>query len=159
MITATSPTAAGVLDFTERRPCWLCGDLLHLAASAPADEYVYVDEAGSQTGTDADLRQLPGGGYARLAELDRMMTRAQAGKRCERTWLYWALAREYSMLKVRLEMGGTFHVHHARQHRHTVDHQEPRLRTWTAPECCGWPMWLRPSGWHCRQNCGTFQEA
>jgi hypothetical protein len=25
----------------------------------------------------------------------------------------------------------------------------------TRPEHCGWPAWLRPSGWHCRQ-CRQF---
>jgi len=137
--------------------CWLCGDPLHRMADTRVDEYVWVDAAGYQHGTDSDLRGLvcPATGevsaYARLEwlrdELDRG-TR-QAKRRAQHTWLYWARAKEYSALTVRLDTAGTFHVHQARPGDLPAWDGEP------VPECCGWPMWLRPSGWHCRQGCGA----
>lgn len=133
--------------------CWLCGDPLHKVANTRLDEFVWVDAAGQRFGPDADLRHLPGGPDARLAwlrgELDRG-TR-QAKRRAEHTWLYWARAREYSSLKVRLDVAGTFHEHQAR-----ATDQPPYVGT--VPEHCGWPMWRRPSGWHCRQ-CPHTEEA
>jgi hypothetical protein len=139
--------------------CWLCGDPLHRIADTAADEYVWVDAAGYQHGTDADLRGLvcPATGEAdpdgRLAWLAAELTRgSRQRRRAEHTWLYWARSREYSALKVRLDTKGTFHVHQVA----TGD-----LPAWDGgpvPECCGWPMWLRPSGWHCRQGCGAVIE-
>jgi len=135
-------------------PCWLCGDPLHQAANEHTDEFVWVGEDGRQTATSADLRPLAqyGGAYARLAWLDRALTGAMAaaggphGKKASLTPLFWARAREYSMLKVRLEMGMTFHIHQVRSDD-TPRYQGPDVR------CCGWPGWLRPSGWWCRK-CG-----
>jgi hypothetical protein len=56
------------------------------------------------------------------------------------------LMAEYSALKVRLDFGGTFHEHYPREW--------PAWDGPPAPEHCGWPAWLRPSGWQCRQ-CGA----
>lgn len=123
--------------------CWLCGDALRRVARVDTDEFVWVDPDGKQTGTDSDLRHWDNP-YAHLAWLGDELERAvrQRGKKSEPTWLYWRHATEYGALKVRLEIGGTFHVHQAGE-------SEPFAGD--VPECCGWPMWLRPSGWQCRQ--------
>jgi hypothetical protein len=132
--------------------CWLCGDELHQVADHRLDDFVWVDATGMRYGDDADLRHLPGGPDARLVWLRNQMNRAtnaQRGKRAEHTWLYWARAREYTALLVRLN-SGTWHTHQVRA---------SELPPWDGPpvpEHCGWPMWLRPSGWHCRQGCGTI---
>jgi len=139
-----------------RLPCWLCGDAMHQVADTWLDEFTWADDSGSTTGTDTDLRQLEehGGAYARLKWLADEMDRL--GKlSCKRKdgyhWPdeatqaeYHARGREYSALKVRLETGGTFHVHHVRS-------SEVPDYAGIVPYCCGWPAWLRPSGWQCRQ--------
>jgi hypothetical protein len=142
--------------------CLLCPAVLHREADTTLDEWMWADETGHRFGTDADLahvRPSPAGlaaGYqdcpdGRWAELRDQLAAAQRHTRrkgVEPTWLYWASAREYSALKVRLEIGGTFHEHHP---------ATASLPPWDGPpppECCGWPMRLRPSGWHCRQGCG-----
>ncbi len=140
------PRADEVLDFSQRLPCLLCGSELHLMADQAADEYVWADKDSRMTGTDKDLWNLPGADpYARLQVLDRELTVAQAARRCAPTWLYWERAREYSALKVRTELAGSVHVHQAPHDR------EPARAGVPAPQHCGWPMLLRPSGWHCRQ--------
>jgi hypothetical protein len=53
---------------------------------------------------------------------------------------------ECSALKVRLDFGGTFHQHYPAS--------LPSPYEGTVPHCCGWPGWLRPSGWQCRR-CGA----
>jgi hypothetical protein len=135
-------------------PCWLCGDLLHLIADEGTDEFEYEDEAGHRTGTDSDLRHLVaayGSADARLALLrDRMDAAMKAcggprGTRASLTPLYWAAAREYSALKVRLDSGGTFHQHIPEPY------SDPRPNPFPLPYHCGWPMRLRPSGWQCRR--------
>lgn len=139
-----------------RVPCWLCGDELHQAADERQDLYAWADGAGSTAGTDSDLRQLEqfGGAYKYLAWLASEMDRLHKLSRKRKDGYHWpdartqaeyhARGREYSALKVRLEFGGTFHIHQARASG-TPDYQG------TVPECCGWPAWLRPSGWQCRQ--------
>jgi hypothetical protein len=144
-MTMTRPAPAEIIDFSLRLPCWLCGDLLHQVADLVADEFTWADKDGNRYGTDLDLRCLPGADpYARLKFLaDAIMSRAPA--RSERTWLWHAYGCEYSALKVRVETGGTFHVHRVRAS------ERPGLRSPEAPRHCGWPAWLRPSGWHCRE--------
>jgi hypothetical protein len=147
MITAT---AAIIVLAADQVTCWLCGDLLHLAISEAADEFVWVGQDGHQMGVDSDMRQLPGADpYARLAFLSRELDRAHAARRASFTWLYHAYVREYSALKVRMDFGGTHHVHQSSSH--------PQVWDGPPPEHCGWPAWLRPSGWHCRQ-CGELLE-
>lgn len=142
-------------------PCWLCGDVLHRVADTAADEWAWEDQDSKRFGTDSDLRHVrpspPGlaAGFpdcpdGRLAELAALMDSAHKHakrKGVDLTWVYWACAREYSGLKVRLE-AGTFHQHQVRSSDLPSRDGPP------PPECCGWPMRLRPSGWHCRQRCG-----
>jgi hypothetical protein len=128
--------------------CRLCAVPLVRVADLTADEYAWANAGGHQTGTDPDVAHLLPDPYGRLAILASELGRAQAvrTKRASRTWLYWARAREYGALKVRLEMGGTFHVHQP-------DGPGP-VHEGPVPEHCNWPGWLRPSGWQCRR-CGA----
>ncbi len=139
-----------------RVPCWLCGDVLHQVADERADEFTWADDSGSTAGTDADLRPLEehGGAYAYLARLSGELERLSGLSRKRKDGYHWpderteaeyfARGREYSALKVRLEMGGTFHIHQVRASG-KPDYEG------TVPYCCGQPAWLRPSGWQCRQ--------
>jgi hypothetical protein len=123
-------------------PCRMCDAHLHMVADHRIDEWVWEDEQGHRTGTDRDLAPL-GDPYARLAWLATEIDRAQrAPKSAGRTWLYWARAREYSSLSVRVSTG-TWHVH---QPAHL-----PPPYPGIVPYHCGWPAQLRPSGWTCRQ--------
>ncbi len=148
----TSPVPVEI-ELGLRLPCWLCGDACHMVADTRLDEWAWADDSGSKSGKDLDLRALYANGgnpYARLAALDDVLQAAMKaiggphGKKGSLTPLYWARVREYSALKVRLEFGGTFHIHHVR-----TDSVSP----WRGelPYCCGSPAWLRPSGWHCRE--------
>lgn len=146
-----------------RVPCWLCGDLLHRAINERTDEFTWADEAGSIAGTDSDLRQLGqfGGAYAYLAWLADEMDRLSKLSRKRKDGCHWpdeparltyhARGREYAALKVRLELGGTFHIHHVRAS------DSPPYRG-PAVSCCEYPAWLRPSGWWCRR-CGQPLQA
>jgi len=79
-----------------------------------------------------------------------MMDNARSARKASLTPLYWRVAGEYSMLKVRLETSATFHQHQASS--------GPWPASQPVPEPCGWPGWLRPSGWQCRQ-CGAALAA
>ncbi len=113
------------------------------------DEYVWVDDGGSQTGTDSDLRMfdhLAGGAWETLGELDRMLAADRAAKKGAKMSPadYHRTINSYIGLNVRLGMKLTFHVHWT---------SDPS-GVWpgpVVPRHCGWPMWLRPSGFHCRQ--------
>lgn len=97
---------------------------------------------GTKAGDDPDVAGLKPDPYAYLAALgERCVTGKGRQKRLD-----LAAAREYSALKVRLETGGTFHVHQP-------DGPGP-VHDGPVPEHCGWPGWLHPSGWQCRQ-CGA----
>ncbi len=112
--------------------CRFCQIPLHQAADRKADEFVWVDARGRQTGPDPDLAYLKPDPYAYLAAL---------GRQCEHGDM--TAAAEYSALKVRLE-SGTWHTH-------WPDSPGPR-HPGPVPKCCGWPALLRPSGWYCRQS-------
>jgi len=135
------------------RPCSLCGVPLHTTA-LPDDTYGVADWTGSRTGTDPDLAPLcdpaanwlgASNPYAYLARLARLLDEADPGsKKTQTTWLYERTVREYAALKVRLDMGLSFHYH-----------QEDRAgapRSLVVPPYhCSWPAHLRPSGWYCRE--------
>ena len=152
-----SPVPQGI-SLNLRLPCWLCGDACHMVADIRLDEFTWVDDSGSTVGTDTDLRPLEehGGAYARLKWLaDEMdwLSKLRDSSPGRGEWPssqaqaeYHARGREYSALKVRLETGGTFHVHYVR-----TDSVPPYAGT--VPRCCGSWAWLRPSGWQCRE-CG-----
>ena len=119
--------------------CRFCQVPLQKAADRKADEFVWVDARGRQTGPDPDLAHLKPDPYAYLAALgERVVTGTGRGRRVDH-----AAGREYSALKVRLE-SGTWHTH-------WPDGPGPR-HPGPVPECCGWPALLRPSGWYCRQS-------
>lgn len=131
--------------------CALCGEPLHRIADNRLDEFIWVGRDGKPYGNDSDLARLfdparnPLGvsdPYDALSKMADRLNRADKARRTCRTRLYWQIAREYSALKVRLEMAGTFHQHWT---------SETPPYTGEVPEHCGWPMWLRPSGWQCRQ--------
>ena len=131
--------------------CRLCGAELHCKADLILDEYVWVGTDERTVGTDADLAQLydpasnPLGAcnpYDALKRMAGVMDRAQDARKACLTPLFWQVAREYSALKVRLETGMSFHVHRPDK---TPEYDG------IPPYHCAWPMWLRPSGWHCRQ--------
>lgn len=145
-------------------PCRWCGTVLHTVADPATDLWAEVDADGSCTGVDADVAHLydpeanplgavnPWDALKRMAELmDATNHKAvMAGKACH-TPLHWRVAAEYSALMVRLDMGLPFHQHQplTRSEVSTVDTSEGRPAD--LPYHCGWPAWLRPSGWHCRE--------
>lgn len=117
--------------------CYLCGDRLHKIAHAPTDEYHWADQDGSLTGLDTDLRPLVDGNpYARLAVLAETMERTN--------YRDHRAAQEYITLATRMNFTGMHHVHH-------VASRDLHPYVGDVPEHCGMPMWLRPSGWHCRE--------
>ncbi|HUY51697.1 MAG TPA: hypothetical protein VMV92_39350 [Streptosporangiaceae bacterium] len=120
--------------------CRLCGVALHRAADPVTDTYVWADADGHQTGADPDVAHLRPDPSAYLAALGERIRSAPKGSPD------WAAGREYSALKVRLDVGGTCHVHWP--DGNGPPHAGP------LPWCCGWPGWLRPSGWQCRR-CGA----
>jgi hypothetical protein len=134
--------------------CWLCGD--PVCCVPHGDEWAWAGPDGKTTGTDTGLRPFYAAGSDPYAHLARMAERMDAamtacggprGKRASLTPLYWAAAREYSALKVRLETGLTFHQHQVHASRGPGN-------CGPLPGHCGWPMRLTPSGWACRQcNC------
>ena len=124
--------------------CRHCPAELHLAADTQQDEWVWHDVHGRMTGSDPGLPADPYGYIADLGEAIMAAHKAHRPGKAEFTGVFWAAGREYSMLKVRLETGGTWHTHSPREHG-------PALHQGPVPEHCGWPMWLRPSGWQCRQ--------
>jgi hypothetical protein len=144
-------------------PCALCGVPLHAVADLRTDLFEVADAAGSKTGRDPDLAHLydpaanPLGATSPYDALNKMAAlmdtahRAVQHGRAEYTPLHWRIAGEYSMLRVRLSMGLSFHVH-----RVVASSDPARLPGLPRPADlppwhCGWPAWLRPSGWHCRQ--------
>ena len=131
--------------------CRHCPAQLHLAADTRLDEWVWHDESGSILGDDPDLPPDPYGRLAHLGEIQMAAHKQHKPGKSDLTWVFWAAAREYSALKVRLDFGGTWHTHYPREHG-------PALHDGLVPEHCGWPMWLRPSGWQCRQ-CADRLEA
>jgi hypothetical protein len=122
--------------------CRHCPALLHRVAIPELDEWGWADEQGSRFGQDPDVAMLKPDPYAYLAALGgRCVTGKGKGRLVDHQ-----AAAEYTMLKVRLEMSGTLHEHYPRE--------QPAYEGPPAPEHCGWPAWLRPSGWQCRQ-CGA----
>jgi hypothetical protein len=139
--------------------CRLCGDPVRQVPSG--DEWAWAGPDGRTLGTDRDLRSLPGwpakpdpDPYAHLTWLAGRMDAAMKacggprGTRASLTPLYWAAAREYSSLKVRLEMSLTFHQHTVTAQRDCPAGGNVRR---PLPYHCAWPMRLTPSGWACRQ--------
>jgi hypothetical protein len=121
-----------------------CPAVLHRVAIPELDEWGCADDAGSRFGDDPDLAHCGPDPWAYLNELGERCIRGEGKKAV----LDLAAAREYSALKVRLETGGTFHQHYPKPGA------EPAWDGPPVPEHCGWPGWLRPSGWQCRQ-CGA----
>lgn len=122
--------------------CRHCPAVLHRVAVPELDERGWADDAGSRFGDDPDVAQLKPSPYAYLNELGERCIRGKGKKAV----LDLAAAHEYSMLRVRLETGGTLHVHYPAS--------LPPPYEGTVPHSCGWPGWLCPSGWVCRQ-CGA----
>jgi hypothetical protein len=124
-------------------PCSLCGDPVHQVSDLKLDEFAWVDAHGSRSGTDTDLRHLTPDPYAHLKWLADEFGTSAKGKTVA---MPIGRAREYSMLKVRLEMSGTSHQHQVFKGKD--------LQPWPygpPPVHCAWPMRLAPSGWVCRQ--------
>lgn len=136
-----APVMTAVLDPVT---CRFCPAVLHRVAIPELDEWGWADEQGQRFGDDPDLAHCGPDPWAYLNELGERCIRGKGKKAV----LDLAAAREYSMLKVRLETGGTFHEHYPKPGA------EPAWDGPPVPEHCGWPGWLRPSGWQCRQ-CGA----
>lgn len=132
---------------TPTATCRLCGDALHRVVIKEVDEWGWSDETGSIYGTDRDLRHLEPNPYAYLQALSDRYTDAKG----RMTAMPTSVAGEYSMLMVRLDLGGTFHTHQPENIQ-----QEPF--TGELPQHCEWPAMLRPSGWQCRR-CGERLSA
>lgn len=79
------------------------------------------------------------------------------GKKACLTPLFWAVAQEYSMLKVRMDTGMSFHVHHEAGGSVSAAPFPPCPPD--LPHHCGRPAWLRPSGWHCRECALVLDDA
>lgn len=131
--------------------CRLCEEPLHEIADLKQDEFIYVGKDNRQTGRDRDVAHLfdpsrnPFGAtdpYDALNKMADLTGQAMSAKKVCLTPLYWCVAREYSILMVRLGMGMSFHVHQP---------DTTPVYTGEVPCHCGWPMWLRPSGWQCRK--------
>jgi hypothetical protein len=86
-----------------------------------------VDTSGSQLGDDPDVAHLQPDPYAHLAALGERILAAPKGKPD------YAAGREYSALKMRLDFGGTFHVHLAATRPPITDGTRPG----TAAGRCG----------------------
>jgi hypothetical protein len=114
--------------------CRCCPARLVRVADPRTDTWLWADESGSCTGTDGDLAHIPDP-HGHLADLDRM---ARAGD--------MRAGREYAALSIRLTTG-YHHEHYPADLAGLPPHEGP------VPEHCGWPAWLRPSGWQCRR-CG-----
>lgn len=126
--------------------CRHCPAVLHRVAVPELGEWGWADAQGSRFGDDPDVAMLKPDPYACLAALgERCITGKGKGRQVD-----LRAAGEYSMLKVRLDFGGTFHQHYPRE--------LPAYDGPPAPEHCGRPAWLRPSGWQCRQ-CGAALAA
>lgn len=139
-------------------PCRLCGDLLHCVPDTRLDEWKWAGPDGHYSATDADLRCLEpwGGAPGRLNWLARgqeLLLKMQRTRKGEKTWpddevkgWYWALAMEYTSLKMRAEgVLATSHVHQPERDPDRGPLPGP------VPYHCDWPMRLAPSGWRCRQ--------
>lgn len=132
-------TAATLADIEAVRsytgPCWLCGVMCTQVPGA-GDEWAWAGPDGKVTGRDRDLIRnclgpdgKPANPYEALA------------------WLReHGPATEYVMLKVRLDLGLSFHVHQVMDKCRPA---QPAVRYH-----CEYPAWLRPSGWQCRV-CGS----
>ena len=119
--------------------CVICGDPLHRVVDTNLDEWVWVGNDGTRFALDSDLRDLPMEPYAYLTWVAE---HCFEGKGKDRK-LNLARAQEYASLKIRLD-SGAYHEHKAAL-EDRPKHEGP------VPEHCGMPMWLRPSGWYCRQ--------
>lgn len=106
--------------------CRHCGDDLYRAVFR--DLWTWHDSAGSPTGRDADLRHLPDPYQA----LNDLAARDDYQAACD-----------YALLKVRLDIGLSFHMHDVRS-------DDLPGFPGVVPYHCDGPMWLRPSGWQCR---------
>lgn len=113
--------------------CRHCSDWLYLRPDLRADEYVWMDEKGSRIGRDTDLRE-----WDVARPYDFLNDLGAASRHSLRR------AQEYAALKVRLDVRLSFHWHYPR--RMDLD-----AHSFRGPDHCHRPMWLRPSGWHCRQ--------
>jgi hypothetical protein len=167
-VSITQLHAARVAEILARppRPCALCGVPLTEVAR-PDDTFGPVGPDGRAHGPDPDLAHLsdPSGNwlgassaYQYLARLDAALSQADPlSKRTETTWLYERTIREYSALKVRLDMGMSFHYHRLASDFDAAAFAAswvpgPQPRSARVPYHCGQPALLRPSGWYCRAD-------
>lgn len=120
------------LPIAQENLCRFCNDVIYLMPRAEVDEYLWCDERGSTVGTDADIREYVPTGTSAYEHLNRIGAQSRRDQRS---------AQMYAALLVRLDTHATQHTHY------------PRLPVWTGrgPDHCAYPMWLRPSGWHCRK--------
>jgi hypothetical protein len=170
MLAELHASAVAALRSRDVGPCAECGTPMALAEgtehgiSSPKDIFTEVAADGSTYGPAADLVFLfdpaanwlgASGPYAYLARLAELCNEATSAKRCETTWLYDRTIREYVSLKVRLDMGSIYHHHVSARQPWSHD---PACEVTGDRACayhCGWPAWLRPSGWYCR-GCGEL---
>lgn len=98
-----------------------CGAPLHRVA-LNSREWGWADETGSMFGD-----RFPFNAYEELNRLAKIPERAA----------------DYALLKVLVDLGGTFHQHDPGSTRPA--HVGP------VPEHCDYPAYLSPSGWECRR--------
>jgi hypothetical protein len=136
------------MDTETEWPCRHYGTPLHRAVNAAADVWGWADRGGRALGDDPDVARLEPDPYAYLTALGERITRLLSGPKARRDpAAAIALGGEYSSLKVRLDMGGAFHTHYP-----AADDPDTYTGPRPVPECCGMPVMLRPSGWHCRRT-------
>lgn len=148
------------------RPCGECGTPMTMGTGTETGAYRTVDVFtpvavdGTTYGPASDLVFLfdpaanwlgAGDPYAYLARLGDLCMSATSAKRTETTWLYERTIREYTSLKVRLDMGPTYHQHAPASVPWTYDPSREVIGDRACVYHCGWPAWLRPSGWYCRE--------
>jgi hypothetical protein len=162
-------SAVAALGALPVKPCAECGTpMMHgQGTTGGKDVFTEVAADGSVKAPASDLVHLfdPAANwlgesdpYAYLARLGDLCTEALSVKRRETTWLYERTIREYSALKVRLDTGSIYHRHMSDRDPWVYDPNRA-TRGVAVPAHCGWPAWLRPSGWYCRQCKALLTDA
>jgi hypothetical protein len=130
-------------------PCYVCGDLVHMVA-AENNEWMWAGRDEKITGLMPIFRHLDVHPYERLKQLGDEITaffKLPKGKQTPELWAAQNRAfAEYNPLKVRLDMGGTFHTHTVIGSTLPVEVADARK----AIEHCDYPAYRRPLGWECR---------
>jgi hypothetical protein len=152
------------------RPCAECGTPMTMgtgpdrAFGEAIEIFTGVAVDGTTYGPAVDLANLfePSANwlgadnpYAYLSKLGDLCMSATSARRTETTWLYERTIREYTSLKVRLDMGSIYHTHRVASRPWSFDPKRPVIGERACVYHCTMPAMLRPAGWFCR-DCGDL---